>query len=167
MDIFLPIFRALEMGHVKYLTIGGLATVLHGHPRLTSDIDLIVQLDEQNCTRAIQRLIELKFRPRAPVDPLAFANKSTREEWINTKGLTVFSMYSTVGFPIEINLFVREPFDFSELWEKRMDTIVDGVTIHVIDKKSLIALKTLSGRSKDIEDITALRLLHDEGNKNE
>jgi predicted nucleotidyltransferase len=61
-------------------------------------------------------------------------------------------MYSTVGFPIEIDLFVREPFNFDELWEKRMDTIADGVTIHVIDKDSLIALKTLSGRSKDIED---------------
>jgi len=167
MDIFLPIFRALETAHVKYLTVGGLATVLHGHPRLTSDIDLIVQLDEQNCKRAIQCLIELKFRPRAPVDPLEFANKLTREEWITTKGLTVFSMYSTVGFPIEIDLFVREPFNFNELWEKRMDAIADGVPIHVIDKDSLIALKTLSGRSKDIEDIAALKLLDNEGNKNE
>lgn len=72
-------------------------------------------------------------------------------------------MYSTVGFPIEIDLFVREPFDFDELWEKRMDTVAGGATIHVIDKNSLIALKTLSGRSKDLEDIAALKSLGEEG----
>ena len=67
MDIFVPIFKALELAKVRYLTVGGLATVLHGYPRFTSGIDLIVQLDEQNCKRAIECLLQLKFRSRAPV----------------------------------------------------------------------------------------------------
>ena len=161
-EIFLPIFKALSDAGVRYLTVGGLATVLHGYPRLTSDIDLIVQLDEVNCRKALQCLVDLKFRPLAPVDPFDFAIRAKREEWIATKGLTVFSMHGTSGLPIEIDIFVREPFAFDDLWGKRIVREVNGTPIHIIDKNSLITLKQLSGRPKDLEDIEALMRLEDE-----
>ena len=162
MDIFLPIFGALGVAGVRYITVGGLATVMHGYARLTSDIDLIVQLDEPNCRQAIECLCSLGFRPRAPVDPLEFAVKETREEWIKDKGLTVFSMYRASGIPIEVDLFVREPLDFDTLWNNKVEKVISGITIHIVDKASLILLKEQSGRPKDLEDIAVLRSLDEE-----
>lgn len=42
MPLFEPLFAALEEGDVRYVVVGGLATVLHGHARLTADVDLVI-----------------------------------------------------------------------------------------------------------------------------
>ncbi|RIL10635.1 MAG: hypothetical protein DCC75_03920 [Proteobacteria bacterium] len=44
MRIFLPVFQALLEANVRFLLAGGLATVLHGHQRLTGDIILFTEL---------------------------------------------------------------------------------------------------------------------------
>ncbi|MBI5500125.1 MAG: hypothetical protein HY907_07765 [Deltaproteobacteria bacterium] len=68
-----PIVDALNRGGVRYVIVGGLATVLHGFPRLTADIDLVVDLQPAEARRAIEALLRLGFRPRPPVDPYDFA----------------------------------------------------------------------------------------------
>jgi hypothetical protein len=44
--LFEPIFEALNSVQVRYIVVGGVATVLHGFARLTADLDLIVDLDD-------------------------------------------------------------------------------------------------------------------------
>lgn len=39
----LAVIRALNDADVPYALCGGMAVVLHGHPRLTRDIDLLVR----------------------------------------------------------------------------------------------------------------------------
>ena len=63
---------ALDAAQVRYLVVGGVAVVLHGHLRVTAELDLVVQLDEGNVRRALAALAGLDFRPRAPVDAKCF-----------------------------------------------------------------------------------------------
>lgn len=160
--IFEPVFRALNNAGARYLVVGGLAVVLHGHFRMTGDVDLIVHLEKENCRRAVQALLDLGFKPRSPVDPISFADSDTRQDWINTKGLTVFSFFGTSELPLEVDLFVREPFDFGELWGKRKEAMVGQTVVPVIDMESLIRLKEMSGRRQDLDDIDELRRLSGE-----
>lgn len=44
MALFETVFAALNRYEVRYVVVGGLAVVLHGHPRLTGDLDLAVDL---------------------------------------------------------------------------------------------------------------------------
>ncbi|MGH8307715.1 MAG: DUF6036 family nucleotidyltransferase, partial [Gammaproteobacteria bacterium] len=39
------IFAALDKTQVRYVVVGGLAVILHGHIRLTQDLDLLIDLD--------------------------------------------------------------------------------------------------------------------------
>ena len=39
MSLFEPIFEALNRQNVRYVVVGGVAVVLHGHARLTADLD--------------------------------------------------------------------------------------------------------------------------------
>ncbi len=41
--MFEPIFDALNEGGVRYVVVGGFAVVLHGHVRLTVDLDLVLK----------------------------------------------------------------------------------------------------------------------------
>ena len=56
MSLFEPLFDALNAAEVRYVVVGGLAAVLHGHARLTADIDLVVDLTPDEAKKAIQTL---------------------------------------------------------------------------------------------------------------
>jgi hypothetical protein len=106
------IFAALSAGKVRYLVVGGVAVVLHGHPCFTADLDLVVALDPDNARAAIAALATLGYRPRAPVDGAQFADPAARERWIEEEGLTDFTLWSPDHPAPEVDLFVLEPFPF-------------------------------------------------------
>ena len=93
------VLDALNAAGVRYLVVGGVAVVLHGHLRTTADLDLVVQLDRDNVLRAMRALTGLGYRPRAPVAAEAFADEEVRESWVRDKGLTVFSLWSSRALP--------------------------------------------------------------------
>ena len=160
--MFLPVFEALWRAGVRYVTVGGVATVLHGYARLTADIDLVIHLEPENWRRAIAALVDLGFRPRAPVDPFDFADAAKREDWVRSKGLTVFSLFGTSSIPMEVDVFMEEPMDFERLWTNRVERRIGDTTVQLVDKKSLIEMKRSVGQPQDLEDVAALEGLPDE-----
>jgi hypothetical protein len=157
---------ALEHAHVEYLIVGGVAVVLHGHLRVTAGLDLVVKLEPTNVQRAVVALEGLGFRPRAPVAAAELADAEIRERWIREKGLAVFSLWSPELPGFEVDLFVREPFDFAATYARAVRVQLDACTATVIALADLIALKEAAGRPRDQEDVRALRALAetDDGN---
>jgi hypothetical protein len=49
--LFRPVFEALDAARVRYVVVGGLAVVLHGHARLTADLDLMIDLASEPAAR--------------------------------------------------------------------------------------------------------------------
>ncbi|MCB0311133.1 MAG: hypothetical protein KDD42_07850 [Bdellovibrionales bacterium] len=85
----LPAFRALEKGKVRYVAVGGIAVVLHGLPRITGDIDLVIELSRDNAEAAIQVLVDLGFNPKVPVPAIQFADNALSKQWIEEKGMRI------------------------------------------------------------------------------
>ena len=156
------IFSVIAQSGARYLVVGGVAVVLHGHPRFTADLDLAVQLDRDNVLRLITALKELDYRPRAPVEAEALADASTRESWIRDKGLVVFSLHSPRFPATEIDLFVEEPFDFDEAYGRAFRADMNGTIVPVASIADLIAIKRVAGRTRDLEDIAALEAIQKE-----
>lgn len=153
------VLEALYKSEARYLVVGGVAVVLHGHPRFTADLDLVLALDEPNVRLAMKALQSLGYRPRAPVGADDFANRSIREEWIRDKNLTVFSMWSGKLPATEIDIFVREPFEFDDAYARALSVDLPFARVSVASLDDLIALKKAAGRPKDLEDIAALEKL--------
>lgn len=150
---------ALEADRVRYLVVGGVAVVLHGHLRTTADLDLVVKLDPDNARRAIAALTRLGYRPHAPVPAEAFADATTRAAWKADKGLTVFSLWSDRLPALEVDLFVEEPFAFGEVYARAVRVALDATTVSVVSIADLIAMKQAAGRPVDLADVEALRAL--------
>jgi hypothetical protein len=161
MSLFLPIFEALEAAQVRYVTVGGVAVVLHGHPRLTADLDLIVDLEPQRAEAAIDALVAIGFRPRLPVDTAGFADPAVRRSWIEEKGMTVFSLWDPDDPTRAVDLFVRQPIPFEELWARSRSIDLGTVHARVASIDDLIAMKMLAGRPVDLEDVEALSAIRD------
>ena len=63
MAIFAPLFDALNKANIRYVVVGGLATVLYGYTRLTVDIDRAVDLTPNEAKKAILTLTTLGLVP--------------------------------------------------------------------------------------------------------
>jgi len=61
---YFDIFRAVYQDRIKYLIVGGLAVNLHGVPRVTQDIDIIISTDKGNILKINKILKELNYVPR-------------------------------------------------------------------------------------------------------
>jgi hypothetical protein len=156
------IFEALQTAEVRYLIVGGVAVVLHGYPRFTADLDLVVELDRQNALAAVRALGSLGYRPRAPVPAKAFADPESRRSWIEDKGLTMFSMWSPAMPATEVDLFVEEPLPFGDAYRRAVRVDLGRSIISVAAIEDLIRLKRLANRPRDVEDIEALEAIMQE-----
>lgn len=156
MAIFAPLFDALNKADIRYVVVGGLATVLHGYARLTVDIDLVVDLAPEQAEKVISTLTTLGFVPQLPLNPSDFANSQTRHMWNTEKNMQVFSMVDP-GNPLRIvDLFVENIIPFEELWSRSKTVQVDTVSISIASLTDLIHLKRLAGRPQDLIDIKNL-----------
>ena len=153
------IFEELNKENVKFILVGGLAVVLHGHQRLTADIDLVIQLKKDNLEKAIRALQKLEYKPRPPVPFEQFADEEIRNSWIKDKGLMVFSLASTKLKEVEIDLFVKEPFDFETAFQRSEKLDLDKTYVHIASIDDLISMKQKASRPVDLEDIHVLKLL--------
>lgn len=156
------IFVALQASGCRYLVVGGVAVVLHGHPRFTADLDLVLALDRGNVEAAIRGLGTLGYQPRAPVPLALLAEAEARRTWVEEKGMTVFSLWSREIPATEVDVFVTEPFDFEAAYARALRADLGAVTVTVASVGDLVAMKRAAGRAVDLEDIRALEAIADE-----
>ena len=151
--------NALLDAKVRMLIAGGLAVLAHGHSRVTHDLDIVLALDSDNSTRAINVLTQLGFKPRIPVKALDFCDPKKRAEWVNEKNLMVFSMVNDQMEGFVIDIFASEPFDFEEEWGKAAHISLPGFpeNLPFISKPTLLAMKRTAGRAIDLDDIKHLQ----------
>jgi len=151
---------ALSSAGARYLVVGGVAVVLHGHMRMTRDLDLVVDLEPENLRRTLEVLQELEYRPRAPVGLLDFLDPARRRSWIDQKGMRVFSLWSSRLRATEIDLFAEAPFDFEAAAARAVHVAVGEESVAVVSLEDLLALKLRAGRPVDLADVEALRRLY-------
>jgi hypothetical protein len=160
------VLAALNAAGVRYLVVGGVAVVLHGHLRTTADLDLVVDLEPANVVSALDALTALGFRPRAPVPAASFADESIRQQWIDEKGMTVFSMWSPSRPGFEVDIFAELPLDFAAAAGRCVRAPLETTEVPVAAIEDLINLKRAAGRPQDIQDIEALEALRSDDGGN-
>ena len=165
MGLFEDFFRTLNQNGVRYVVVGGLAVVLHGHPRMTADIDLVVDLEPSAARLAIQTLTKMGLRPRVPVNAEEFADASRRQDWIEERGMTVFNLYDPDDPLRSVDLFVESPIPFDQLWSRSERIGLPGGNVRVASIDDLIAMKKETGRPLDHADIEALEAIRNEREK--
>jgi len=160
---FEAIVRALNDVKVRYLVAGGLAVNAHGYLRFTKDVDFVLHLVPDNIQRAFSALGSLGYRPSVPITAEQFADAELRQGWIREKNMTVLQLWSDNHFETPIDLFVSEPFSFSEEYDRALiKPLYEDIDVHFVSIPTLIEMKQAAGREQDRIDIEHLQMRLDD-----
>ena len=151
------IFKALADAEVDYVVVGGLAVIMHGHLRATRDLDLVIGLETDNCSKAMTALSAIGLRPRLPVTMADFTDPAKRKDWVETRNMLVFQLWDPANPERSVDIFVREPLDFEAMFADAVVKDLDGTPIRVAAISHLIQMKQAARRPQDLDDIEALR----------
>jgi hypothetical protein len=150
LDEFVNFTETLNRKNIDYAICGGWAMAIHGLPRATIDIDLLV------LTETLEKVWEIAQNLGYDVEglPLHF-----HDGIIEIRRISKIDNQSKRLFTLDF-LLVTEALE--EVWESReLIEWEDGKT-WTVSRKGLITLKTISGREQDLLDIKKLREVEDE-----
>ena len=156
---YLDLFKALEKHKVRYLLVGGLAMNLHGVPRATMDVDLVLALDPANLKAFLGTVETLRLRPVAPVDTDGLLDPAQRQKWVKEKNMLAFALRPPDVQGPTVDVLIDPPVDIEAALARTIWREVQGVRIPLISVEDLIRLKEKSGRAQDRSDIEHLRRL--------
>lgn len=159
MRFFERVIEALNQADVSYVVVGGLAVVLHGHARLTVDLDLVVDLEPTEARKAVDTLLGLGLEPAQPVDAHGFADAATRDRWVADKDMQVLSLRDPSDVIRRVDLFVRSPIVFGALDTRAVTMKLGSTDVRVAAIPDLIAMKREAGRPVDLADIEELEAI--------
>jgi predicted nucleotidyltransferase len=159
---YLAIFKKLNEKRVKYIVVGGIAVNLYGIPRMTYDIDLILDIEDKNLERFLRLLKEWGFKPKVPVDIMDFAKKDKREDWIRNKNMKAFNLVNPEWAMSEIDIIINTPVDYKKASKNIYHINLQDVSIPTISIDDLIKMKQNTGRQQDKADIRYLMRLRNE-----
>jgi len=141
---FARLTAELDRCQVPYAVCGGWALTIHGVPRATIDIDLLVSPDDLD--KAWQVATELGYNIEGR--PLEF-----REGGIQIRRISKVDPETAALIRIDFILVTEAT---QQIWQNRQEVDWEHGKISIVSREGLIQLKRLSGRGQDLVDIERL-----------
>jgi hypothetical protein len=151
MSLLERLVKALNQSKIPYAIVGGVAVALHGAPRGTIDIDIVIKHTAEFFKSVETCLKGLGFLPRLPVT--AHEVFSFKYEYISRRKLIAWSFYNPTN-PLEV-IDIILTHDLSDM--KTINKKMGLSTLKVLSVEDLINMKKKSGRPQDLEDIKVLK----------
>jgi len=156
---YLDLFRALQAHRVRYAVVGGLAMNLHGVPRLTMDVDLLIDLADENLQAFLAASRDLGLQPGVPVPLQDLLDPSRRQTWIDDKGMVAFPLRPPDPTGPTIDVLMNPPIDVLRALARAERRDVGDIPVAIASVQDLIGLKQAAGRRQDLADIEHLERL--------
>lgn len=148
---FLEIAQLFKEKGIEYAICGGIAVAVHGYPRSTQDIDILVK--ESDLERITSLLENAGFAFPAGIIPFDIGKETERK---------VFRISKIEGEDIlTVDLILVSPF-LEDVWELRERYQIGDSEIQIVSRKGLRKMKKAAGRPRDIADLHELGLEEEE-----
>jgi hypothetical protein len=143
-DEFKSLIARLAEMNAEYAVCGGLAMAVHGFPRATIDIDLLIPEESLNETLSVAD--QLGYTIVAM--PMKFAGGK-----IDIRRVSKLDTESGDVLTLDLLLVTSA---IEEVWESRLEALWENQKLLVVSRAGLIALKSLRNSEQDLADIKRL-----------
>jgi len=153
-------FNELNKQDIRYVLVGGLAVNLHGIPRSTFDIDIVIALDSINIEQFWHVTEHFNMTTRQPVTLNQLKDPQIRASWIKDKNLIALTFSQNDPPHMEVDILLDTfGVSFDELFSTAVTFEEQGISLKAASVDSLIKLKNKSQREQDLQDIKFLEQL--------
>ena len=132
---------------------------LHGVPRMTMDIDLMLALDAENLSRFSESSAALNLQPVLPVLISDFLDPIKRADWINERHMLAFALRGSNPSMPTLDILINPVISYDAAYAQRLIRNVGDTQISLAHVNDLIAMKSAANRIQDQADILHLRKL--------
>lgn len=149
-ELFL-IIDALDEERIDYAVCDGIAVVIHGYPRLTRDIGILIRPEDLD--RVKIAVSPAGYTIASGIIPFDVGQPGERQ---------LFRLTKVEGTDhLILDLLLVGP-SLESAWTTREEHRIDERVVHVVSRDGLATMKRAAGRPQDIEDLKQLGLdLHD------
>jgi hypothetical protein len=133
--------QALDAAGVEYAVVGALAVAIHGAPRATTDIDLLVTRDGLAGALAVAQARGFGYL----ATPMKFRDGTELQRISKIAGADTLTLDL---------LLVNE--SLGPIWASRAPLDTDFGAVTVVSRPALIQMKVASGRPRDLADVASL-----------
>lgn len=142
-DLLRALAPALGAHGCRWYLFGAQAVTIWGRPRLTTDVDVTIQLESGRTEALLATLDTAGFR-------LAFA---ATDAFVRVTRVLPL-VHQSSGMPLDIVL--AGPGLEEQFLDRAIPVRIGELSVPVISPEDLVVTKVLAGRPKDIEDIHGL-----------
>lgn len=146
-DELCAVAAALGEAGVDHAVCGGLALAVHGYPRMTKDIDVLVR--PEDIPRALEVVRALGFD--VPARQMVFGLKTGKPRPIQR----VSKLDPETGELLPLDL-LHVVADYAEAWAGRLRYRFRERDLVVVSRDGLVMMKRIAGRPQDLLDIAKL-----------
>lgn len=136
--------EALLRSRARFVVVGAHALAVHGVPRATGDLDVLVEPTAENARRVWDALTDFG----APLDALG----------VSPSDLELTGNVIQLGLPPRrIDLLTSvTAVSFEEVWNDRVEHAVGALNVPFMGRSTLVRNKRATGRTRDLADLEAL-----------
>lgn len=134
------LISALEKHGIEYAVCGGLALTIHGFPRATFDIDILIQED------SLDKAFEIAAEKGYDIHGLDMSFKERAVE------IRRVSKIDEDGEVLSLDFLLVTPH-VEDVWDTKIYLGWEGKTLSIVSREGLLKMKRLAARHKDLIDI--------------
>ena len=153
MTNFRDVLETLLLADVRFIVIGGLATIAHGSSYVTQDLDICILRSKENLERIVAALAPLHPRLRDFPEELPFFWDS--KTLMNGTNFTLTTSLGDLDLLVEITGIGR----YEDAIAEAVELEIQGLSCHVLSLSALIRAKKAAGRGKDLLQLPELEAL--------
>ena len=138
---------------VDFVVIGGFAVIVHGHIRLTRDVDIAFATDPGNLDALGSLLVELDATPAGVTDPIPFAADAR-----TLARVELLTLDTALG---RLDVHTRPPGapPYEALRRNAARYRLGDFFLLIASIDDLLSMKRAAGRSSDVADVEALEAI--------
>jgi hypothetical protein len=152
------ILGALERRGVRSLLVGGFAAVIHGSPYVTTDLDVVPDMERDNLNRLSLALDDLHARVWTSSEPGGLAFRHDAESLARVE---LWNLVTDHG-RLDITFRPSGTAGYADLVRDAVHLTILGVGVDVASLADVVRSKEAAGREKDRLVLPVLRRLLDE-----
>ncbi len=127
-DVLKSVTQKLDQIHIPYLISGSIASNYYSTPRMTRDLDIVIEIKKQDIKGFIESL-QKDF----------FVDEEMVENEVNRQG--IFNLIHKDKL-VKVDFITRQPSDFqTNMFERRKEVLFENAVMQFISLEDLIVMK--------------------------